>query len=161
MARTVRQGLAIMRKNLQNHLSNKKRLLGELVLPLIVSAAYIASKEATNPILALLLQPLLRMYLGLLGSSAVREVVTLFITERTDHFRQYQMILGVARGTHTFANLLYLCLFQCLFLSPLIATLFYYNPDIALLFRFAAFVGSTCTLSLALTSFFRDHKIAV
>lgn len=43
MGRTVRQGLAIMRKNLQNHLSNKKKLLGELLLPLIVCAAYVGS----------------------------------------------------------------------------------------------------------------------
>lgn len=38
----LRQGLAIARKNLDNHLSNKKRLLGELLIPGLVCTVYIA-----------------------------------------------------------------------------------------------------------------------
>lgn len=109
----------------------------------------------------MLLSTLLKMYLGLVGSSAVREVVTLFMNERTEHFRQYQMILGISHRTHTLGNLLYLCAYQSFFLFPLFATIFYYEPDLALIFRFGACVLSTCTLALALSSFFRDHKIAL
>jgi hypothetical protein len=157
------QGVAIARKNLQNHLSNKKRLVGELVMPAIVSAVYVGVQETKldNPVLSLLLTMLLKMYLGLLASAPVREVVTLFITERTEHFRQYQGILGVSHRTHTLANLLYLCAYMSFFLLPLFFCIAYYNPDFTLVFRFGSFVLSTCTLALALTAFFRDHKIAL
>jgi hypothetical protein len=66
----------------------------------------------------MLLQFLLKMYLGLLTSSPVKEVVTLFITERTDNYRQYQGILGVSHRTHTISNLLYLCGYMSFFLVP-------------------------------------------
>lgn len=49
ISKAVWQGVAIARKNLHNSLSNKKRLLGELFLPLLVSAAYIGT-ESTSPI---------------------------------------------------------------------------------------------------------------
>ncbi len=109
----------------------------------------------------MLLTFLLKMYIGLLASSPVREVVTLFITERTDHFRQYQGILGVSHRTHTLSNLLYLCCSMSFFLLPLFLSIEYYTPSFVLIFRFGAFVLSTCTLALALTAFFKDHKIAV
>lgn len=67
----------------------------------------------------MLMQFLLKMYLGLLASSPVREVVTFFITERTENLRQYQGILGVSHRTHTLGNLLYLCGHMSFFLLPL------------------------------------------
>lgn len=134
-------------------------------MPGIICAVYAGVEETKedNIVLSMLLGMLLKMYLGLMASSPVREVVTLFITERTEHFRQYQGILGVSHKTHTLSNLLYLCAFMSFFLLPLFLCILYYHPALffASVFKFGAFVLSTCALALALTSFFKDHKIAL
>lgn len=39
---------------------------------------------------------LLKIYIGLIGISAVRELVTVFIMERTEQYRQYQFIFGLS-----------------------------------------------------------------
>jgi hypothetical protein len=44
VATALRQGVAIARKNLDNSLSNKKRLLGEFIMPGLVCAVYVASQ---------------------------------------------------------------------------------------------------------------------
>ncbi len=45
----LRQGLAIIRKNIDNALSNKKRLLGEFIMPALVCLVYIASQGTPSP----------------------------------------------------------------------------------------------------------------
>lgn len=114
-----------------------------------------------NPIVSLLFDLMLKIYLGLIGTSALRELITLFMTERTEEFRQYQMIFGVSFRVHTLSNLFYMLVYQSFFLIPFYLTLNYYNLDPAYILDFAALVISSSTLTLALTTFFRDHKIAL
>lgn len=47
-------------------------------------------------ILVVVMSMLLKIYIGLIGISAVRELVTLFIVERTEQYRQYQFIFGLS-----------------------------------------------------------------
>jgi hypothetical protein len=117
--------------------------------------------KKSNPLIGILLQLLLKIYIGLIGTSALRELITLFITERTEHFRQYQMIFGVSFRTHTLSNLFYMGAYQSFFLLPFYIVLNYYEFDLIYVLYFGSFVISSCTLTLALTSFFRDHKIAL
>lgn len=44
-AQVFQQAVAIFVKNLQNHLSNKKKLAGELLMPILVSLVYYASQS--------------------------------------------------------------------------------------------------------------------
>ncbi len=44
---------------------------------------------------------------------------------------------------------------------PFYLTLNYFHFDLVYIFEFGSFVISTCTLALALTAFFKDHKIAL
>lgn len=46
-AQVFRQAGGIFLKNLHNHLSNKKKLAGELLMPILVSLVYYAS-QSTN-----------------------------------------------------------------------------------------------------------------
>jgi nitrate/nitrite transporter NarK len=46
------------------------------------------------------------------------------------------------------------------FLLPFYLTLNFYEIRLAYIFNFGAFVISSCSLALMMTSFFKDHKIA-
>lgn len=71
------------------------------------------------------------------------------------------MIFGVSFRVHTLSNLFYMGAYQSIYLLPFYITLNYYNFDLAYILYFGSFVISSCTLTLALTSFFKDHKIAM
>lgn len=71
------------------------------------------------------------------------------------------MIFGVSFRVHTLSNLFYMLVYQSFFLVPFYLTLNYYKFDPAYVLDFAALVISSSTLTLALTTFFRDHKIAL
>ena len=109
----------------------------------------------------MILNVLLKIYIGLIGTSALRELVSLFITEKNDQFRQYQMIYGVSYKTHTLANLFYMKLYLSLTILPFFLTLNYYELYLPYILYFAAFVISSCYLTLAFTAFFKDQKVAL
>lgn len=111
--------------------------------------------------MGILLETLLKIYIGLIGISAIRELITLFITEKIDDFRQYQMIFGMSHRTHTLSNLLYMLVYLSCFLLPFYLTLNYFDFRLIYIFYFAAFVISSSVLALAFTAFFKDHKIAL
>ena len=71
------------------------------------------------------------------------------------------MIFGIGHRTHTLANLFYMGAYQSFFLLPFYITLNYYDFDLRYILYFGAFVISSCTLTLFLSSFFKDHKIAL
>jgi hypothetical protein len=103
---------------------------------------------------------LLKIYIGMLGLSAVRELITVFILERTELNRQYQAIFGLSREVYTLSNLFYMGLYLSISILPFYLTICYFNFDLVYIFYFGAFVISSLTLALALTAFFKDHKIA-
>jgi hypothetical protein len=119
------------------------------------------SEKEVEVVVSLLLDTLLKIYIGLIGISAIRELITLFITERIDDFRQYQMIFGMSHRTHTLSNLLYMFIYLSCFLFPFYLTINYFGFKFIYIFYFAAFVISSSVLALALTAFFKDHKIAL
>lgn len=47
-SRFVEQSTGILYKNFRNHMSNKKKLLGELIMPLIISAIYAVAERTLN-----------------------------------------------------------------------------------------------------------------
>lgn len=114
----------------------------------------------TINILSIVLAFLLKIYIGLISSSTNREAITLYITEREDGFRQYQMIFGVTYRVHTLSNLFYILVYNSAFLVPFYLTLNYFHLDPVYIFNFAAFVISSNALILMLTSFFSEHKVA-
>jgi ABC-type polysaccharide/polyol phosphate transport system ATPase subunit len=97
----------------------------------------------------------------MIGLSAVRELVTIFIVERTEQFKQYQFIFGLSREVHTLGNLFYMGAYLSVVILPFYLTLSWFDLAPRYVFCFGAFVISTCTLAMALTAFFRDHKIAL
>lgn len=101
------------------------------------------------------------MYVGMIGTSGLRELVVLFISERNEQFRQYQMIFGVSFKTHTLANLLYMKIYLSVTILPFYLTLNYFHFHPSYILYFAAFVISSSYLTLALTAFFQDQKIAL
>ena len=113
-----------------------------------------------NPIVAVILGMLLKMYVGLVGVSAMRELVTLFMTEKTEHFRQYQMIFGLSHRVHTLSNLFYMGCYLSFFLLPFYLTLNYYHFHLQYVLYFGAYVISSCSLAMTMTAFFRDPIIA-
>jgi hypothetical protein len=46
----ARQVYGVFYKNFQNHMSNKKKLLGEMILPIIISMIY-ATSESINKVI--------------------------------------------------------------------------------------------------------------
>ena len=114
-----------------------------------------------NKILVLILSMLLKIYIGMLGLSAVRELVSIFILERNEKFRMYQFIFGLRREVHTLANLFYMKIYLSLSILPFYLTINYFNFDLIYIFYFASFVISSLTLAMALSAFFKDHKIAL
>jgi hypothetical protein len=117
--------------------------------------------KTKEPLIGLLLDMLLKIYIGLIGISALRELITIFITERLDNFRQYQMIFGMSHRTHTLSNLLYMFVYLSCFLLPFYLTINYFHFKLIYVFYFASFVISSSVLTLAFTAFFKDHKIAL
>ena len=75
-------------------------------------------------------------------------------------FRQYQIIFGLGTRCHTLSNLLYMGLYMSVFLVPFYLTLNYFKFELHYIGMFAAFVISSLTCSMMLTSFFTDHKLA-
>lgn len=51
-------------------------------------------------------------------------------------------------------------LYMSISILPFYLTICYFNFDLIYIFYFGSFVISTLTLALALTAFFKDHKIA-
>jgi hypothetical protein len=86
--------------------------------------------------------------------------VTLFLNEREKKFRQYQMIFGLGSRAHTLSNLFYMGLYMSFFLVPFYFTLNYYKFDLKYIGVFAAFVISTMSCTMMMSSFFRDQKLA-
>ncbi len=111
--------------------------------------------------LVVVLTMLLKIYLGLVGVSAVRELVNLFIVERNEQFRQYQHIFGLSNHMHTISNLFYMCIYLSATVLPLYLTVSWFGVELVHILYFGAFVISNCTLAMALTAFFTDHKIAL
>ena len=111
-------------------------------------------------ILTILFAFLLKIYIGMISTSVVREAVTLYITERQEGFRQYQMIFGLPYRVHTISNLFYMMIYNSLFLVPFYLVLNYFRLDPVYIFNFGAFVISSNALTLMLTSFFTEHKVA-
>lgn len=103
---------------------------------------------------------MLTIYIGIINSSALREIITLFINQRQDGNRQYQFVMGLCKKVHTLSNMLYMMIFSSVFLLPFYILLNLYEFNIIYVFNFAAFVISSSFLTMALTSFFNDHKVA-
>jgi len=70
------------------------------------------------------------------------------------------MIFGLSERCHTLSNLFYMGLYMSVFLLPFYLTLNYYEFKIEYVLIFGSFVISSLSLTLMLTSFFADHKIA-
>ena len=107
------------------------------------------------------MQMLLKVYVGMIGLSAIRELITIFIVERNEKFRSYQFIFGLSQEVHTLGNLLYMGIYLSITILPLYLTINFFDFDLIYIFYFGSFVISTLTLALALTAFFKDHKIAL
>jgi hypothetical protein len=71
------------------------------------------------------------------------------------------MIFGLTHRLHTLSNLFYMWIYLSACLLPIYLTVSYYHFDIIDVFYFGSFVISFSTLTLALTAFFKDHKIAL
>jgi hypothetical protein len=103
---------------------------------------------------------LLTIYVGLITSSSIKETITLFICEREEGSRQYQYVMGLKKLTHTLSNLFYMMVYTSVFLLPFFVVVNLYAFKIMYLFIFSGFVVSTGFLTIALTSFFSEHKVA-
>lgn len=103
---------------------------------------------------------LLPFYFGNMNGSTIRKFCVYFINEREEHFRTYQLVLGLSRSGYILGNLMYMYCFTSMILTPVFITMMYYEANWRLVFYFAAFVLSSCNLILLLISFFRDPKIA-
>jgi len=111
-------------------------------------------------ILIIVMDLLLKIYIGLIGSTAIKELVSLFIPERTEKFRQYQFIFGLPHQVYTMSNLFYMGLYLSLLISPFFLTICYFDFDLRYVLYFGSFVVSQLTMTLAFTAFFNDFKIA-
>ena len=118
---------AILLKNLYRTLTNKKKIMGEFTFPIVISALYLfaQSMKVDNPMLYIIFSFLLKIYIAMIGMSATRELVTLFMHERTEKHRQYQMIYSLSSLTHTMSNLLYMGLFMSITILPFFIALNY------------------------------------
>lgn len=115
---------------------------------------------AQNLILIIVMDLLLKIYIGLIGSTAIKELISLFIPERTEKFRQYQFIFGLSNQIYTLSNLFYLGLYLSVLILPFFLTICYYDFDLVYIFYFGSFVITQLTMTLAFTAFFRDFKVA-
>ena len=70
------------------------------------------------------------------------------------------MIAGLSYPAHTFANMTYMLVYTSFFLLPFYIILNVYEFSLIYIFYFASLVISSTTLTILLTSFFSDHKIA-
>ena len=70
------------------------------------------------------------------------------------------MIFGLSYRSHTLCNLFYMMVYNSLFILPFYLTLNFFRLDPVYIFNFGAFVISSNTLTLMLTAFFTEHKVA-
>lgn len=66
----------------------------------------------------------------------------------------------MSKKVHTIANVLYIMVYTSAFLLPFFITLIWFEFKLVYIFNFAAFVVSSNFLTIALTSFFKEHKVA-
>lgn len=71
------------------------------------------------------------------------------------------MIQGLSHRCHTLSNLLYMGMYMSIFIFPFYLTLNLFQFSLVYIFNFAAFVISSATLAMALSSLFKDHKVAL
>lgn len=81
MPKILLQLYAILVKNLQNSLTNKKKFLGMFIFPTIISLLYVVMQsnkykylgtKSSNPIISIIFGVLLKMYIAMIGISSVR-----------------------------------------------------------------------------------------
>lgn len=68
--------------------------------------------------------------------------------------------MGLCKKVHTLSNMFYMMVLSSVFLLPFYIILNLYQFNIIYVFNFAAFIVSSSFLTIALTSFFTDHKVA-
>ena len=133
--RFLREIYVVIRKNTLLDLKSPMGLLGEFLMPLITcSMIYVVSKysQSENPaemILGKFMELLLPFYLGNVNSSSIRKFALYFINEREEHFRTYQIVLGLSKHGYIFGNLLYMYCFTSMLLTPVFFTFVYFNPQ--------------------------------
>jgi hypothetical protein len=166
--RFLREIYVVIRKNTLLDLKSPMGLLGEFLMPLItcsmiyVVSKYSQSEKPAEMILGKFMELLLPFYLGNVNSSSIRKFALYFINEREEHFRTYQIVLGLSKHGYIFGNLLYMYCFTSMLLTPVFFTFVYFNPQetFGFVYYFACFVVGSCNFTLALLTFFRDPKIA-
>lgn len=103
---------------------------------------------------------LLPIYLGNLASSAIRKFSIYFVNEREEHFRTYQIVLGMSKSGYILGNVLYMYCYTSMILTPVFFTFMWFDFNLTYVYYFACFVTSNCNLTLLMISFFKDSKIA-
>lgn len=68
--------------------------------------------------------------------------------------------MGLHKKIHTLSNMFYMLVYTSVFLFPFYVMINLYGFKLVYIFNFASFVISSSFLTIALTSFFNEHKVA-
>ncbi len=157
----------VFRKNILLDLKTPWSLAGELLLQvftcLLIYARYctpISNSASENPLVVALVELLMPFYFGNSAATLIRRFSVYFINEREEHFKTYQIVLGLSWQGYLIGNLLYMYVFTSAVLTPVFLFLMYFTWNWTLVYYFAAFVLCQSNLHLALLTFFKDPKIA-